>query len=202
MALKKLSAYLFFILISFGVYAQNDGGFAEFQSFWSKTDSEFKNPDKSPLTKSQMNSFDSIPRYEYKPDFRVKAKWVPVKKSKPFYFDTTGKIKQKYIQVGRAQFKLMGKSLELAVYKNIELSRMDGYEDYLFIPYTDDTNGLETYGGGKYVSMHAEPKDSLIIDFNQSYNPYCAYNNAYSCPIPPEENFLDIAIPAGARSDH
>ncbi len=202
MALKRVIACLILFFVFFRAHAQDDGGLQEYLSFWSKTDSEFKNPDKSPLPDSQISSFDSVPRYAYKPEFRVEADWIPVKKSKPFYFETTGQVKQKYIKVGRAKFQLMGKSLELAVYKNTKLSRMEGFEDYLFIPYTDGTNGLETYGGGKYLSMHANPEDVLVIDFNQSYNPYCAYNDTYSCPIPPKENFLNIAIPAGARSDH
>lgn len=189
-------------LFSFTLHGQNDDGYQEYKDFWAETDSDFKDTEKSPLPKDQITEFDSVPRYAFNPDYRVIAEWVPVEKSKPFYFETTGKIKQKYRKVGIARFTLNGKPLELSVYKNLELSNMEGFKDYLFVPFTDESNGFETYGGGRYISMHAEPADSIIIDFNQSYNPYCAYNDRYSCPIPPRENFLDVAIPAGAKSDH
>jgi len=201
-ALKKFAISLVLSLIAFIAPAQKGDGFEEYKSFWTQTDSDFKDPDKSPLPEGEIPKFDSVPRFDFNPDYRIIAEWIPVEKSKPFYFETTGKIRQKYRKVGLARFNLSGKSIELSVYRNIELSNMEGYKDYLFIPYTDNSNGIQTYGGGKYISLHAEPKDSILIDFNQSYNPYCAYNDRYSCPIPPRENFLDISIPAGARSDH
>jgi len=195
-----LSALL--LLVGFVLFAQKDEGFTEYKSFWAKTDSEFKDPDKSPLPEDEIANFDSVPRFDYNPNFRLTAEWIPIEKSKPIYFNTTGDVKQKYQKVGIARFSVDGNFFELSVYKNLKLSKMDGFKDYLFIPFTDGSNGIDTYGGGKYISMHAEPKDSLVIDFNQSYNPYCAYNESYSCPIPPRENFLDISIPAGAKSDH
>jgi len=201
-ALKKLAAFLLFFLFSYLVIAQEESGFQEYKSFWNKTDLEFKDPEKSPLPENEIDDFDSVPRYDFNPDFLVNAEWIPVDNSKPFYFKTTGEIKQKYRKIGLAKFTLMGKDFELSVFRNLQLSRIEAYKDYLFIPYTDETNGFETYGGGKYISLHAQPTDSIVIDFNQSYNPYCAYNDSYSCPIPPEENFLRIAIPAGAKSDH
>jgi uncharacterized protein (DUF1684 family) len=201
-ALKKVAVYLILTLFSFTLHGQNDDGYQKYKDFWAETDSDFKDPEKSPLPKDQITEFDSVHRFDFNPDYRVIAEWLPVEKSKPFYFETTGKIKQKYRKVGIARFTLNGKPLELSVYKNLELSNMEGFKDYLFVPFTDDSNGIETYGGGRYISMHAEPADSIIIDFNQSYNPYCAYNDRYSCPIPPRENFLDVAIPAGAKSDH
>ena len=75
----------------------------------------------------------------------------------------------------------------------------DEYKDYLFLPFTDLTNGDTTYGGGRYIDMRIPEKNTIILDFNQSYNPYCAYGGNYSCPIPPAENNLDIAITAGVK---
>ena len=74
-----------------------------------------------------------------------------------------------------------------------------GEADYLFLPFTDLTSGVDTYGGGRYIDQKIPEGNSIIIDFNQSYNPYCAYNPRYSCPIPPPENDLLIEIMAGVK---
>ena len=75
----------------------------------------------------------------------------------------------------------------------------DDYEDYLFLPFLDETNGLESYGGGRYINVRIPEGDTMIIDFNKSYNPFCAYNDKYSCPIVPRENYLKTRIEAGVK---
>jgi len=75
-----------------------------------------------------------------------------------------------------------------------------GWEDYLFLPFLDDTNGNTTYGGGRYVDLRIPKNDTITIDFNTAYSPYCAYNENYSCPIVPRENYLDIKVKAGVMS--
>ncbi|HQA75421.1 DUF1684 domain-containing protein, partial [Flavobacterium sp.] len=73
------------------------------------------------------------------------------------------------------------------------------YEDYLFLPFSDVTNGKESYIGGRYIDMRIQKENIWTIDFNKAYNPYCAYNHNYSCPIVPLENDLEIAINAGVK---
>lgn len=74
------------------------------------------------------------------------------------------------------------------------------YADYLFFPFTDETNGKETYGGGRYIDLRIPKEgDSLVIDFNMAYNPYCAYSWQYSCPLVPAENQMDVEVPVGIR---
>jgi uncharacterized protein (DUF1684 family) len=79
------------------------------------------------------------------------------------------------------------------------LMKKKGLRDYLFIPFSDPTNYVTTYGGGRYMELRTGniKKDSVIIDFNKCYNPYCAYSDGYSCPIPPDANKLPVAIQAG-----
>ena len=74
------------------------------------------------------------------------------------------------------------------------------YKDYLFLPFLDDTNGEGSYGGGRYIDLRIPDSDTMIIDFNTAYNPYCAYNDRYSCPIVPRQNYLDVAIEAGVKA--
>ena len=76
----------------------------------------------------------------------------------------------------------------------------EGYEDYLFLPFLDNTNGEESYGGGRYVEARIPEGDTIIIDFNKAYNPYCAYNEKYSCPIVPRQNYLPIEVKAGVKA--
>jgi uncharacterized protein (DUF1684 family) len=73
------------------------------------------------------------------------------------------------------------------------------YKNYLFIPFTDATNGTDTYEGGRYIDLSIpDIKDTnVIVDFNKAYNPYCCYTGGYDCPIPPKENALTVAINAG-----
>jgi len=74
------------------------------------------------------------------------------------------------------QFEIKGKVYELNVYQNKELLTTKGYEDYLFLPFIDETNGDTTYGGGRYIELSIPQSDSIEIDFNKAFNPYCAYN--------------------------
>jgi uncharacterized protein (DUF1684 family) len=90
--------------------------------------------------------------------------------------------------------------LKLDVYQSPDVMKIPGYEDYLFIPFTDLTNGEETYEVGRYIEFSIPESDSVVLDFNQCYNPYCSYGaGKYSCPIPPEANHLPVAIPAGEK---
>jgi uncharacterized protein (DUF1684 family) len=110
--------------------------------------------------------------------------------------------KPMYVKYGEAHFEIDGKLLRLNIYKNIELSKKEEYEDYLFLPFSDLTSGKESYIGGKYIDMKTPIGGTIIINFNLSYNPLCAYNFKYSCPKVPQENDLNIEIRAGVKKFH
>ena len=110
--------------------------------------------------------------------------------------------KPMYVKYGELSFVLKGESFKLNVYRNIELSKKEEYKDYLFLPFSDATSGKESYIGGRYIDLRVPKGKSIAIDFNKAYNPYCAYNSQYSCPIVPLENDLDIAIEAGVKKFH
>ena len=107
-----------------------------------------------------------------------------------------------YKPYGKLKFKIDGKKYKLTLYQNVELTKREGYEDYLFLPFNDMTNGVESYGGGRYLDMKIGDLDFPVIDFNYCYNAYCAYNHKYSCPIPPDENYLKVRIEAGVKKYH
>ncbi|MCI0552006.1 MAG: DUF1684 domain-containing protein, partial [Anaerolineae bacterium] len=83
-----------------------------------------------------------------------------------------------------------GQTAELTIYKN---SR--GY----FLPFVDDLAGKETYSAGRYLELEKLPNGKFLVDFNLAYNPYCAYNEQWSCPITPAENRLSVAVSAGEK---
>jgi uncharacterized protein (DUF1684 family) len=109
---------------------------------------------------------------------------------------SSGKLKM-YSEYARLEFEIDGKNYELYAYQSHRLRAMDEYKDYLFLPFKDHTNGIESYGGGRYIDLSIPEGETILLDFNQSYNPYCAYRDGYSCPIPPEENHLELKVNAG-----
>ena len=96
-------------------------------------------------------------------------------------------------RAGTLRFSLGGRELQLAAYDQ-------GHE--LFIPFRDATSGTDSYGAGRYVEAHPLGQKRYAIDFNSAYNPYCAYNENWSCPLPPRENWLDVPIRAGEKTFH
>ena len=101
---------------------------------------------------------------------------------------------------GILSFTIKGLNYSLKVYQS-ESSVLES-SDYLFLPYLDATNGITTYGGGRYLDLKIPKGDSIWLDFNKSYNPYCVYNERYSCPIVPRENLLPIKVDAGVMYNY
>jgi uncharacterized protein (DUF1684 family) len=103
-----------------------------------------------------------------------------------------------YYKVGKATFEIDAKPYNLILFKKVK----EEGAPKLFVPFTDKTNGFETYGGGRFLDLPIPGLDSKAIelDFNKAYNPFCAYNHEYSCPVPPAENRLPIKIPVGEKT--
>lgn len=173
----------------------------EIVAFQKKQNEHFSNPLQSPLTEAGLANFDSLHFFPIQLKYRVEAKFVRTPNEKPFRMRTTTERTPEYVKYGEAHFKIDGVDCVLSIYQNVDLIKKEGYKDYLFVPYKDATSGEESYGGGKYIDLRT-PKgtNTLILDFNQAYNPYCAYNHKYSCPIPPSKNTLEVAIPAGVKT--
>jgi uncharacterized protein len=201
--LRKLVLVLSFFTVGMLVgYGQTEPWIAELQAKREETDKEFANPETSILPESEVESFKGLHYFEINPQFRVKAKFKRIKNGTEFKMKTTTTRLPVYKPFGIISFKLKGTKYRLTVYQNIELSKKEGYEDYLFLPFTDLTNGDTSYGGGRYIDLKTGDLKKLIIDFNAAYNPYCAYNSKFSCPIPPTENHLEILIEAGVQKYH
>jgi uncharacterized protein (DUF1684 family) len=152
----------------------------------------------SPIKKEEI---DYLRFYNPDKHYKVNAKFIKTQLAYPFDMATLDGQKRKYIEYGTLVFNLKGKSYTLKIYQNLSLMDKPEYQDLLFLPFTDLTNGKETYTGGRYLDYHIPDirNNILELDFNKAYNPYCAYSNDYSCPRPPEENNLNVAIKAGEK---
>ena len=188
-----------FILLFFSVFAFAQKDLTSAEKFQAELNKSFADSLKSPLMKEDFKSFKGLDFFPLNEKFIVQATFIRTKKEKAFGMKTTTPL---YVKYGELHFSIDGKNLKLNVYKNIDLSKKSGYEDYLFLPFSDLTCGKESYIGGRYVDMRIQKGKTWTIDFNKAYNPYCAYNYEYSCPIVPLENDLDIEINAGVKKFH
>ena len=157
----------------------------------------FKDASVSPLKKRDLKNFRGLDFFAYDSIYLVTAKLTKTPKEKPFMMLTTTDMMVEYIKYGTVSFELLNNQYSLDIYKNLE----DPNErDNLFLPFLDDTNGNESYGGGRYINLDIPQVDNLIIDFNSAFNPYCVYDEKYSCPIVPRENYLPLEIKAGVMN--
>lgn len=168
--------------------------------FQEELNAEYRDPETSPLTEADLARFQGLAFFEPDTSYQVWARLSRTPEALPFDMPTTTDRLSRERQYGTLHFELEGEGFYLKVYQNLQLMQEEGFEDYLFLPFTDATNGKETYYGGRYMDLRIPAGDSLLLDFNQAYNPYCAYNPDYSCPIVPRENHLDIPVRAGVMA--
>ena len=171
-------------------------------AYWNRMDAEFADTAHSPLTPEDLARFEHLDRFAPDSMYCVLARFTAARKQKRFGMRTSTDRVPMYRDMGTLTFTLNGKNRVLHVYQNIELVKQEKYRNHLFVPFTDLTNDVESYGGGRYLDLEGPLEHEVILDFNRAYNPYCAYGGAYSCPIPPPENHLAIAVPAGVKKYH
>lgn len=169
------------------------------KAFQDKINKDYKS-DESPLREEDKADFTGLDFFPIDNKYQVLANFVRTPEEKPFAMKTSTDRTPIYIKYGEATFQLQGDTITLSLYRNPKLSRIEAYKYYLFLPFTDLTNGNTSYGGGRYIDLLIPRGNKIIIDFNKAYNPYCCYNDKFSCPIPPKENFMDLEIQAGVRT--
>ena len=152
--------------------------------------------------KEDLEHFQSLDFFPILDKFIVQATFKRTKKEKVFEMKTSTERLPLYKKYGELEFTIDGVLCKLNVYQNMSLFKKPGFKDYLFLPFSDLTSGNESYIGGRYVDLRIQKGNQWIIDFNKAYNPYCAYNYKYSCPIVPMENDLKVSILAGVKKFH
>lgn len=156
--------------------------------------------DASPFSLEQRRTFTGLNYFP--PDIKLCIEAELVKDDEPetIIMKTSTDRAPAYVKYGVVNFKIDTFNLTLAVYQNKKMLDLSTDQNHLFVPFKDGTSGNETYGGGRYIDCEIpEEGNILILDFNKTYNPYCAYDPKYSCVIPPEENRLPVRIEAGEK---
>lgn len=154
---------------------------------------------RAPIDSTDLSHLDW---YEPNPVYRVSCTLERLTDAQVQDIPTYSGITKRFKPYGILRFSLQGQSMQLIVFQSFANPAMAALDPHLFLPFKDRTTGEATYGGGRYLDLSkAECATSpFLLDFNKAYNPWCAYSAGYNCPIPPLENYLDIAVTAGERN--
>jgi hypothetical protein len=198
--MKKNILILCVLSVLFSCNSQGKRALIGKTEYQQKLNASYKDASKSPLKKKDLKGFKGLDFFPVDSTFIVIAKLVKTVNAPTFEMATNTDRKPLYKEYGTLNFTLKGKACELTIYRSQDDLRDEKYKDYLFLPFTDATSSNESYGGGRYMDVMttSENTDGTIeLNFNNTYNPYCAYNAKYSCPLTPRQNHLDIEIKAG-----
>ena len=193
----------------------------ELRSYRDRKDEQFAGDRRSPLPPDERAAFDGLDYFEPDPNYRVAATVEVLDSEETVTMETSTEGKRLYHRAARLRFEVPDAGGEPVAETLVAYRRVDVDGDSLFVPFRDKTTGQGTYPGGRYMELHVEgasrsgaessdgersdPRDSELedrevpLDFNLAYSPFCAYSEAYECPLPPRENWLEVAIPAGER---
>ncbi|WP_194768493.1 DUF1684 domain-containing protein [Tamlana sp. I1] len=196
----RINFFIIIILVSFFSCAQKKRPIQGETDFQKQMNADFKDASKSPLKTSDRKTFEGLDFFKTDSTYVVTAQLERTPDTDWFQMKTTTDRVSEERVFGVLTFELHGKTHQLNIYQGKEMMHEPGFENYLFLPFLDETNGFETYGGGRYIDAETPNGDIMIIDFNKAYNPYCAYNEKYSCPIVPRENYLKTRIEAGVKN--
>jgi uncharacterized protein (DUF1684 family) len=172
----------------------NQGYLQKIETYRAKKDTTFLTDINSPLDKKQKKDFKGLSYYAPNLTYRIEADFIEFDIKEMIKLGTTRNGERDYIKFGKAVFRLEGITHELLL-----LQPAEKRTSTMFLAFTDETSGFETYGGGRYLDVEVK-KGKAMIDFNYAYNPYCSYNAAYDCVLPLKENHLKVKIQAGEKT--
>ena len=192
---------LFLLLTSFTIPFLDDYEM-EIIQFRHDLNADYMNPEKSPLDEDLRDKFRKAgghPFFEIDKNYRIEAKFKKHIDTLTVKIPTSSERMAVFDKYGEASFIMNGKEYTVTIHQSHRSREMEEYKDWLFFMFTDLTNGEETYGGGRYIDLRIPEGETIIIDFNKAYHPYCAFTYGYSCPVPPKENFMNASINAGIK---
>ncbi len=163
---------------------------SELEMFREEKDSFFKTNRQSPLTREQKKTFKGLSYFPENPALRLEVSVEEFPEKEEIEMQTSTGDVQKYQRFGRFTFAVDGQEAQLTIF---------GDNENFFLPFADSLSGKETYGAGRYLEPERLDDNRFLVDFNLAYNPYCAYNEAWSCPLTPCENRLKVPIRAGEK---
>ena len=166
---------------------------SELQEFRASKDEFFAHHPQSPLTSEQRRAFRGLDYFDENEDFQLEVRVEKFPEQKQVMIQTSTGQTQVYTRYGKFKFSVDGQEAELTLYSS---------DNGFFLPFADSLAGEETYPAGRYLEPDPLPGDRFLVDFNMAYNPYCAYNEMWSCPLTPSENRLKVPIRAGEKMFH
>ena len=196
----KIIVIVVLFLTYINAYSQEKAETMDVKAFQNELNEQYADENKSPLTEEDFKTFKSLEFFPIDTAYQVVAKLKYFKNSKPINMKTTTDRIAVYKVYATATFKINGVKHMLRIYQSQQLLITQEYDDHLFLPFTDESNGSSSYGGGRFIDLKITDKNTMIIDFNKAYNPYCAYSDRYSCAIPPKANHLNTEILAGVKA--
>lgn len=165
----------------------------ELEAFRAEKDEFFASHPQSPLTREQKAGFHGLNYFPENEQLRIEAQVEEFSVKDGFDMQTSTGGVQHYERYGRISFSVEGETVELTIFRS---------EHGYFLPFVDSLAGRETYPAGRYLEPEVLPGGRFLVDFNLAYNPYCAYNEMWSCPITPVENGVRVPIRAGEKLFH
>ena len=197
--------FFLFFLISFGISQTKEDSLItkyteEIGKYRTGKNIKLMYGESTPLLPEQFKDFKGLKYFEPDLNYKVEGKLVKDDKQEIVLMKTSTDREPAYVRYGVVYFKIDTFDLKLSVFQNKKMLDLSQDTNLLFVPFRDETNGKETYGGGRYFDCEIPlTGNPVLLDFNKAYNPYCAYNPRFSCVIPPEENRLKIGIEAGEK---
>jgi uncharacterized protein (DUF1684 family) len=202
---KNIFAILSLILVIVIIFYSFQGGTdeaayrEEIRKHREEKDIFMKAAEDSPFAESP-DAYSGLNYFEPDVKFRITAQLTEIKNRNPVVLQTSDGKKQSYVEYAYAEFDFGGFHNKLLILESMDIGPLKGR---LFLAFGDETSAKETYGAGRYLDVAKVPgAATILLDFNKAYNPFCAYSEKFSCPLPPRENLLEIAVRAGEKNYH
>lgn len=194
--MKKAALIIIPLALLVFIFTQSGGSsdeyIAEIEKFREDKHDFFKNSQGSPFVQKKIE-YIPVTFFPPNPDFKVRAKLERLTTRKTVTIANSDGSDVKYVKYANARFKLGGSEHSLLILKAL------GFGNQYLTAFLDETSAVSTYGGGRYLDLVVGKSNQIEIDFNKAYNPYCAYSEEYLCPLPPRENYLEVAVKAGEK---
>ncbi len=165
----------------------------EIEKFWEDRDEFYRSSEASPFIQRDVK-YKPVDYYEPSLDFKVTGKLNRFSKRETLALGNSDGTTKMYLKFATVDFKIQDQSCTLLILKAL------GFGNQYLLAFGDGTSGDTTYGGGRYLDVTIGKSDQLVLDFNKAYNPYCAYFDDFTCPLPPRENLLEVSIEAGEKN--
>ena len=170
---------------------------SELSEFRKGKDAFYQASEDSPIPRDQRHLFLGLKYFVPEPKLRFETKLNKYERPDMVTMSTSKGTQQRFHRIGYFELKITDRTVKIQAYKSAERQDSD-----VFVPFRDVTSGKESYGSTRYLDLEERPDDNYVVDFNYAYNPYCAYSEDYICPLPPKENWLEVAIRAGEMKYH